>query len=123
MNSRSRAATVVVSATALIGLAGVLSAHEVTYSGTIVAMETAKYAQPDGSTLEVQELEVTYIDEKTKKPATKVFTINRDTRLHRGEESVSVADSEFKKGEKVEVVVNHDTPGDIALEVRLQAAP
>jgi precorrin-4 methylase len=108
---------------ALIGFAAVLSAHEVTYSGTVVAMETAKYAQPDGSTLEVQELVVTYIDEKTKKPATKVFTINSDTRLHRGDESVSVADAAFKKGEKVEVVINHDTPGDIALEVRLQAGP
>jgi hypothetical protein len=71
----------------------------------------------------VQELEVTFIDEKTKKPAQKVFTINAETRLFRGKESGSVAEVAFRKGEKVEFVINHDTPGDIALEVRLKAGP
>ena len=123
MSSRSPAAIVGLGSVAFIGLAGILSAHEVTYSGTVVAMETAKYAQPDGSTHEVQELEVTYIDEKTKKPSRKVFTLNGETRLLRGEETVSLADAAFEKGDQVEVVINHDTPGDIALEVRLQAAP
>ena len=110
-------------AIALFGFAAVVSAHEVTYSGTVVAMETAKYAQPDGSTREVQELEVTIVNEKTKKPAQKVFTMNDETRLFRGDTSVSVAEAAFQKGEKVEVVVNHDTPGDVALEVRLQPGP
>ena len=86
-------------------------------------METAKYAQPDGSTLEVKELEVEYIDEKTKKPVQKVFTLNGDTRLLRGEKSVSVADAGFQAGEKVEVMINHDDPGYVALEVRLHAGP
>jgi precorrin-4 methylase len=123
MDSWRRVGIVTLAAVALIGFAAVSSAHEVTYSGTVVAMETAKYAQPDGSSQDVQELEVTYIDETTKKPVQKVFTINSDTRLLRGDESVNLADAALEKGAKVEVVINHDTPGDIALEVRLPAGP
>ena len=123
MSFMRRVGVTVLATIALFGLAAAVSAHEVTYSGTVVAMETAKYAQPDGSTSEVQELEVTYIDEATKKPAEKVFTINGETRLFRGDKSVSVGEAAFQKGEKVEVVINHDNPGDVALEVRLPAGP
>lgn len=123
MSSVRRLGVVVLSVVVLYGLAAVASAHEVTYSGTVVAMETAKYAQTDGSTREVQELEVMYVDEKTKKPAHKVFTLNAETRLLRADKAVSLAEAGFKKGEKVDVVVNHDNPGDIALEVRLLAGP
>ena len=123
MNDNTAIAVAVLVGVALCGFAAVLSAHEVTYSGTVVAMETAKYAKTDGGTREVQELEVTFVDEKTNKPAQKVFTINGETRLFRGDKKVSVAEAGFQKGEKVEVVINHDNPGDVALEVRLLAGP
>ena len=121
MNLIGRGGVAILGLIAASGFAGVLSAHEVTFSGTVVALETAEYAQPNGTTREVQELEVAYVDEKTKRPAQKVFTIDSETRVLRGDKSLSLAEAALQKGETVEVVVNHDTPGDLALEVRLQA--
>lgn len=100
----------------------VLSAHEVTHSGTVVALKTAKYAQPDGGSREVRELEVTVVDPKTKKAANRVFTITDKTRVLRAGKPVNAAEATAQKGEKVAVVVDHDKPGDVAIEVRFDAA-
>lgn len=108
------------SACAVLCVATVLSAHEVTYKGTVVALQTTKYAQPNGGVREVQELEVTVIDVKTKKPTQKVFTITAKTRVFRDSKRVSVAEAAVEKAERVAVVVDHDQPGDEAIEVRLQ---
>lgn len=99
-----------------------ISAHEVTYSGTVVALKTAKYAQPDGGSREVRELEVTVVDPKTKKSSNRVFTITDKTRLLRAGKPVKAADVTAQKDEKVAVVVDHDKPGDEAIEVRFAAA-
>jgi hypothetical protein len=96
-------------------------AHEVTHSGTVVALKTAKYAQPNGGAREVVELEVAVVDPKTKKVSNRVFTINDKTRLLRAGKTVKVADVSVRKDEKVAVVVDHDQPGDDAIEVRLEA--
>jgi hypothetical protein len=97
-------------------------AHEVTYSGTVVALQAAKYAQPGGDFREVQELEITVIDARTKKPVSRVFTITERTRVLKDKKRISLADASLRKGDRVEVVSDHDKPGDEAIEVRLATA-
>lgn len=97
-------------------------AHEVTHNGTVIALKTAKYAQPGGGMREVRELEVAVVDPKTKKVANRVFTITDKTKITRAGKAVVVADVTAQKDEKVAVVVDHDKPGDEALRVRFDAA-
>ncbi len=115
--------TAVVVATLAIGSAHtVVFAHEVTHTGSVVTLETAKYAQPNGGSREVVELEVAVVDSKTKKLTNRVFTISDKTRILRAGKPVKVADAAARKDEKVAVVVDHDKPGDDAIEVRFDAA-
>ena len=113
--------TLVAVVVVVAGLA-TLSAHEVTHNGTVIALKTAKYAQPGGGSREVLELEVTVVDPKTKKVANRVFTITEETKITRAGKAVAVADVTAQKDEKVTVVVNHDRPGDEAIQVRFEAA-
>ena len=99
-----------------------VSAHEVTYNGVVVALKTTKYAQPSGGTREARELEVTIVDAKTKKPSNRVFTVTNETKVLRAGKSVPVANMTATQGEKVAVVIDHDEPGDEAIEVRFAAA-
>jgi hypothetical protein len=110
-----RAFTVV----AVVGLTAVIAAHEVTYRGTVAGFETARYAQPGGGVREVPELEITVLDARTKKPSKWVFVIADTTRLLRAGKPVTLADAAMRPGERVEVMVDHDEPGDVAIEVRL----
>jgi hypothetical protein len=110
------------SAVALVAVPVLLSAHEVTHNGTVVALKTAKYAQPTGGTREVRELEVAVVDPKTKKVANRVFTITDKTTITRAGKPVSTADVTAKKDEQVAVVVDHDKPGDEAIRVQFGAA-
>lgn len=115
--------TAVVVATLAIGSAHtVVFAHEVTHTGSVVTLKTAKYAQPNGGSREVVELEVAVVDSKTKKLINRVFTISDKTRILRAGKPVKVADAAARKDEKVAVVVDHDKPGDDAIEVRFDAA-
>jgi hypothetical protein len=109
-----------VAAVVTLTMAG--SAHEITYSGTVVALDTAKYAQPGGGFREVQELEITILDAKTKKPVRRVFTITERTRVLRGPKPIALADAAVRKGDRIEVVSDHDKPGDEAIEIRLAPA-
>jgi hypothetical protein len=95
-------------------------AHEVTYRGTVVALETGRYAQPGGGVREVRELHVTVVDAKTKKPSERVFVIVDATRIVRGQATVPLAEADIQKGESVAVSVDHDKPGDEAITVRLE---
>ncbi len=97
-------------------------AHEVTYNGTVVALKMMKYAQPGGGTREVRELEVTIVDAKTKKPSNRVFTITSESRVLRAGKPVPAGSVTVQKGEKVAVVIDHDEPGDEAIELRFHAA-
>ena len=121
MNTLRRFTVTFVAAAVVAGLA-TLSAHEVTHTGTVVALKTAKYAQPSGGSREVRELEVAVVDPKTKKVANRVFTITDKTKITRAGKAVAVADVTAQKDEKVAVVVDHDKPGDEAIQVRFQAA-
>ena len=111
-----------IGAVAIVSLTAIAFAHEVTYRGTVVALQATKYAQPDGGVREVQELEVTIVDAKTKKPANRVFAILGSTRVLRAGKRMTLAQAAVQKGDSVEVVIDHDKPGDEAIEVRLTAA-
>ena len=106
----------------LMVLPALVSAHEVTHNGTVVALEVASYAQPDGGVLEVRELEVAVVDPETNTVANRVFTITDETKITRAGEPVMVADVTAQKDEKVAVVVDHDVPGDLAIHVQFEAA-
>jgi hypothetical protein len=99
-----------------------LSAHQVTHNGTVVALKTAKYAQPSGESREVRELAVAVVDPKTKTVANRVFTITDKTKITRAGKAVTSADVIAQKDEKVAVVVDHDKPGDEAIQVRFESA-
>jgi hypothetical protein len=123
METIRASATVVVATLVVVAIAyTAVSAHEVTHNGTVVALKTAKYAQPNGGSRDVIELEVVVVDPKTKKPSNRVFTITDNTRVLRAGKPVEVADASARKDEKVAVVVDHDKPGDEAIEVRFEAA-
>jgi len=117
-----RTTSTLLAAVALVVLPTLLSAHEVTHNGTVVALKTAKYAQPSGGTREVRELEVAVVDSKTKKVANRVFTITDKTKITRAGKPVTTADVTAQKDERVAVVVDHDKPGDEAIYVRFDAA-
>jgi NADH dehydrogenase FAD-containing subunit len=110
----------IVAVALVIVFAPFVSAHEVTYRGTVVALETGRYAQPAGGMREVQELHVTVVDAKTKRPSQRVFVIVDATRIFRGESTVALADAAIQKGESVAVTVDHDKPGDEAITIRLE---
>ena len=97
-----------------------VSAHEVTHNGTVIALKTAKYAQPNGGSREVRELEVAVVDPKTKRVANRVFTITDKTKVTRAGKPVTIATVTARKDEKVAVVVDHDKPGDEAVQVRFE---
>ena len=117
-----QACAAVLTAVLLVGAHTAVFAHEVTHNGTVVALKTAKYAQPSGGSREVRELEVAVVDSKTKKVANRVFTITDKTKITRAGKAVGVADVTAQKDEKVAVVVDHDKPGDEAIQVRFESA-
>ena len=122
MNAIPRITSTLLAAVALVVVPTLLSAHEVAHTGTVVALKTAKYAQPGGGSREVRELEVAVVDPKTKKVANRVFTITDTTKITRAGKPVATADITAQKDEKVAVVVDHDKPGDEAIRVRFDAA-
>jgi hypothetical protein len=113
--------TLAVGVLSLLVSMAVVAAHEVTHQGTVVSFKTSKYAQPAGGFREAQELEVSVIDPKTKKPSRMVFTLTPKTRLLRDGKPVTLATAGIQKDESVQVVVDHDVPGDLAIEIRLTA--
>lgn len=121
MNAIQRTTSTLLAAAVLSVVPALLSAHEVTHNGTVVALKTAKYAQPSGGTREVRELEVAVVDPKTKKVANRVFTITDKTKITRAGKPVTTVDVSAQKDEKVAVVVDHDKPGDEAIYVRFEA--
>ena len=122
MNTVRRTMATLLAAIALAAVPALLSAHEVTHNGTVVALKTATYAQPNGGTREVRELEVAVVDPKTRNVASRVFTITDQTKITRAGKSVTTAEVSAQKDEKVAVVVDHDKPGDEAIYVRFAAA-
>jgi hypothetical protein len=122
MNTLQRFTASQLAALVLVVLPVLVVAHEVTHNGTVVALKITKYAQPGGGSREVRELEVAVVDPKTKKVTNRVFTITDKTKITRAGKAVAVADVTAQKDEKVAVIVDHDTPGDEAIQVRFESA-
>jgi hypothetical protein len=116
LNSAGLVAVMIATASMLV------AAHQVTHNGTVVALKTAKYAQPGGGSREVQELEVIVVDAKSRKPSNRVFTITPKTKVTRAGKTVALPQLAAHPDEKVAVVVDHDKAGDEAIEVRFAAA-
>ena len=91
----------------LLSVADVLSAHEVTYQGTVLAVEPTR-------------LQVKTIDATSKKEQDVWFAVNKATKVKRGNKAVSYADALITKDERVVVIVDHDAETKmLATEIRL----
>jgi hypothetical protein len=86
-----------------------IAAHEVTYQGTVLAVEPAR-------------VQVKTIDEKTKQEDDVWFVVDKDTKVKRGDKTVRYADAKITKGERIALIVNHDASTKmLATEIRLGA--
>jgi hypothetical protein len=98
-------------------LAGLLivavSAHEVTYEGTVASVEPNRYSAADGI---LAKLEVNV--RNARRPM--VFDITRYTRLSRSGSSVTFEAARIQKDEPVTVVFSDEEADKGALEVRLR---
>lgn len=85
-----------------------LLAHDETFKGTVVATLKTK-------------IQVSVIDEKTKKESAMEFVVTAETKVLRGEKVVKFADAKIEKGERIAVTVNHDKSMTDATMIRLAA--
>lgn len=86
-----------------------LLAHEVTYRGTVVAVEATK-------------IQVKVVDEKSKKETSMDFTVTPKTKVLRGDKTVPFAEARIQKDERISVTINNDEDDHKAITVRLAAA-
>ena len=110
MKSIPRTTTLVAFVGVLMVLASALmSAHEVLYPGTVLTVETER-------------VQVKTIDPDTKKEATLWFAVTKDTKVKRGDKTVTYVEAKITKDERLVVVVNHDADvKHVATEIRLAA--
>jgi hypothetical protein len=92
-------------------LAGVaVSAHSVTYHGTVLAVEAAR-------------VQVKTVDDASRKEETLWFVVDKDTKIRRGDEVVTYAAARIVKGERIAVTIDHDAATKmLATEIRLAPA-
>lgn len=84
-------------------------AHEVTYQGTVLQVESGK-------------IQVKTVDPKTKKEEDVWFNLDKTTKVKRGDKAVALAAAAITKGERIVVIVDHDAETKmLAKEVRLAA--
>ena len=89
--------------------AAIVQAHDVTYRGTVVVVEPAR-------------LQVKTVDAKTKKEDTLWFNVGAKTRIKRGDKVMPYVDAKIVSGERVVLIVNHDSETKMLItEVRLAA--
>jgi hypothetical protein len=96
---------------ALAMAASITYAQEITYLGTVLAVEASR-------------VQVKTVDEATRQEQTHWFLIDRDTRVKRGDQVVAQADAKITPGERIAVIV--DPAGRTRLqakEIRLAATP
>lgn len=87
-----------------------LLAHEVTYMGTVLAVDPAR-------------VQVKVIDDRTRKEDPVWFLVDRNTKVKRGDTIVTYANAKISKGERIAVTINHDSATrNLAAEIRLAAA-
>ena len=93
----------------VIVASSVVAAQDMTYLGTTLAVEATR-------------VQARVVDPKTKKEVNLWFVVNKDTKVTRADTVMSYADAEIMRGERIAVVVNHDTATKmLAVEIRLAA--
>ena len=85
-----------------------LFAHEETYKGAVVSTKATK-------------VQVSVIDEKTKKASAMEFVVTAKTKVLRGDKVVKFSDAHIQKDERIAVTVNHDISMTNAVVIRLAA--
>jgi hypothetical protein len=101
---------VAVVCSAIIALATVtLSAHLLTFKGTVLAVEK-------------ESIKINAVDPETKKATTRSFIVDDLTKVLRGDVVVKFAAAKIQKGEAITVTVDHDLDEDLAQVIRLGAA-
>ena len=98
--------TPVLALAAVLLLTTSLFAHEVTFKGTVIALEK-------------ESVRVTVVDQKTKKPVAMKFDFDKDTKILRGDKAVTIADAKIEKNEKISITVDHDVDETFAILIRL----
>ncbi len=81
-------------------------AHEVTFKGTVIS------AAPTA-------VKVTVVDEKTKKTKEMAFTIDKDTKIFRGDKPVTFVEAKIAKDDAIAVTVNMDEAPEFADVIHL----
>jgi hypothetical protein len=84
----------------------VVLAHQVTYKGTVIALDK-------------ESVSVTVVDDKTKKPVAMKFDFDKETKILRGDKRVTIAEARIAKGEKIAVTIDHDVDETLAIVIRL----
>lgn len=83
-----------------------LSAHLLTFKGTVLAVEK-------------DSVKVNAVDPETKKTAQKVFIVDDQTKVLRDDVLVKFANAKIQKGENITVTVDHDLDEELAQVIRL----
>lgn len=99
-------ATAIICAAIVAVAAVTLSAHLLTFKGTVLAVEK-------------DSVKVNAVDPETKKAAPKVFIVDGQTKVLRGDAVVKFANAKIQKGENIAVTVDHDLDEELAQVIRL----
>lgn len=92
---------------AIIALAAVtLSAHLITFKGTVLGVEK-------------ETIKINAVDPETKKAAPKTFFVDDETKVLRDDKIVKFADAKIQKGENITITVDHDLDEELAQVIRL----
>ncbi len=84
-------------------------AHPMTHQGTVLAIESAR-------------IQVNTVDDKTKKEEKVWFVVNKDTKVKRGDKTVTYTDAKIAVGERIVVIVDMDAKTkNLVEEIRLAA--
>ena len=87
-------------------------AHEETYKGTVISTNI---------TTKAPKVQVSVVNEKTKKTSTMEFVVTAKTKVLRGDKVVKFSEARIKKNERIVVTVNHDVSMTNAVVIRLAA--
>ena len=94
----------------IVALATVtLSAHLITFKGTVLGVEK-------------ETIKINAVDPETKKAAEKTFFVDDETKVLRGDKVVKFAEARIQKGENITITVDHDLDEELAQIIRLGTA-
>ena len=99
-------ATSLVAVFAVVAGARAATPHDVTYKGTVVAVNA-------------ESIMVSVINEKTKKPETIKTNHDKETKFLRGDKVVTFAEAKIRAKERVTVTFNNDDDANFLSVVRL----